>query len=310
MTINGTWGYKQKDQDWKSTRQLLRVLTDTASKGGNLLLNVGPTAEGEFPPDTVDRLQAIGRWMKLNGEAIYATEAGPFPRPLPWGRATQKHAANGATTLYLHVWNWPANGKLLLPTLHDKLASGRMLTTGVPVPAENTPEGLVVTLPDHATDADVSVVALQFPGPVSVTQQNFNAPGADGRIEIGALDSYQAGSLNGVITLAQPGPDAWLTDWTDAGWYVEYQVKTPAAGRWKVSAEIATDLPAKLTLSVRDAKVPLEIAPTGAKQTWKTIDLGTLDLPAGESTLQLKPVKSDWKRGPDLRRFSLTPVPQ
>ena len=202
MTINGTWGYKQKDQDWKSTRQLLHVLTDTASKGGNLLLNVGPTAEGEFPPATVDRLQAIGRWMKLNGEAIYATEAGPFPRPLPWGRTTQKHAADGATTLYLHVWNWPMDGKLLLPTLQDKPASGHMLTTGVPVSAESTSEGLVVTLPGRATDADVSVVALQFPGPVTVTQQNFNAPGKDGRIEIGALDSYQEGS-------AELGPSRW-----------------------------------------------------------------------------------------------------
>ena len=52
------------------------------------------------------------------------------------------------------------------------------------------------------------------------------------------------------------------------------------------------------------------MTPTGAKQAWKTIDLGTLDLPAGESTVQLKPVKPDWKRGPDLRRFWLTPVPQ
>ena len=308
MTINGTWGYKQKDQDWKSTRQLLHVLTDTASKGGNLLLNVGPTAEGEIPPATVDRLQAMGRWMKRNGEAIYATEAGPFPRPLPWGRTTQKRAVDGSTTLYLHVWNWPQDGKLLLPTLQDKPVSGRVLTTGVPVSADSNPEGLVVTLPGHATDADVSVVALQFTGPVTVTQRNFNAPGADGRIDIGALDSYQEGSLNGAITLASPGPDAYLTDWSDAGWYVEYQVKTPAAGTWKVSAEIAAAFPAQLTLSVRDTKVPLDIAPTGGKLAWKTVDLGTLELPAGESTIQLKPVKADWKGGPELRRFWLTPV--
>ena len=308
MTINGTWGYKQKDQAWKSTRQLLHVLTDTASKGGNLLLNVGPTAEGEFPPATVDRLQAVGRWMKLNGEAIYATDAGPFPRPLPWGRTTQKRAADGSTTLYLHVWNWPEDSKLLLPTFQEKPVSGHMLTTGVPVSAEITPEGLVVTLPGRATDADVSVVALQFADPLTVTQKNFNALGSDGRIDIGALDSYQEGSLNGAITLAHPGPDAYLTDWTDAGWYVEYQVKTPAADKWTVYAEIAAEVPAKLTLSARDAKVPLEITPTGGKQAWKTVDLGTFDLPAGESTIQLKPVKADWKGGPEVRRFWLTPV--
>lgn len=309
MTINGTWGYKEKDQDWKSTRQLLHVLTDTASKGGNLLLNVGPTAEGEFPPATVDRLQAIGRWMKVNGEAIYATDAGPFPRPLPWGRTTQKQTADGSTTLYLHVWNWPEDGKLLLAPLQEKPVSGRLLATGAPVSAVSTPAGLVVTLPGHAPDADVSVVALQFASPLTVTQKNFNVPGADGRIEIGALDSYQGGTLNGAITVANAGPDAYLTGWTDAGWYVEYEVKTPTAGKWKVSAEIAAEVPANLTLNVRDAKVPVpvEITPTGGKQAWKTVDLGTLDLHAGETTIQLKPGKQ-WKAGPELRRFWLTPV--
>ena len=310
MTINGTWGYKQKDQAWKSTHQLLHVLTDTASKGGNLLLNVGPTAEGQFPPETVDRLQSMGRWMKLNGEAIYATDAGPFPRPLPWGRTTQKHAANGGTTLYLHVWNWPADGKLLLPTLHDKPVSGRVLTTGAPVPAEDTPDGLVVTLPGRAPDADVSVVALEFAGPLTVTQQSFDVPGPDGRISIGALDSYQEGALTGAITLAQPGPEAYLTAWTDPGWYVEYHVKTPAAGRWTVSAEFAADAPAKLTLTAKDVKVPFEVSPTGGKLAWKTVEIGALDLPAGETTIQLKPVGKDWPPGPNLRRLWLTPVPK
>ena len=85
-------------------------------------------------------------------------------------------------------------------------------------------------------------------------------------------------------------------------------MKTPAAGRWKVAAEISAEVPAKLTLNVRDAKVPLEITPTGGKPAWKIGDLGTLDLPAGESTIQLKPVKADWNGGPELRRFWLTPV--
>ena len=148
MTINGTWGYKQKDQAWKSTHQLLHVLTDTASKGGNLLLNVGPTAEGEFPPATVDRLQAIGRWMKLNGEAIYATERRDrFNARCP-GAARPK---NTPRTVRQPFTSTSGTGQRTanscsLP-FRSKPVSGRVLTTGVPVTAENTADGVVVTLP-------------------------------------------------------------------------------------------------------------------------------------------------------------------
>src|SRR5207248_1774123 len=71
MTMNDTWGYKSYDDDWKDTRTLLRTLIDIASKGGNFLLNVGPTAQGLLPEPIVSRLHEMGDWMKVNGEAIY-----------------------------------------------------------------------------------------------------------------------------------------------------------------------------------------------------------------------------------------------
>ena len=80
MTMNDTWGYKSYDQNWKSTETLIRNLVDIASKGGNYLLNVGPTSEGLIPEPSVERLKAVGKWMKVNGEAIYATTASPFKR--------------------------------------------------------------------------------------------------------------------------------------------------------------------------------------------------------------------------------------
>src|SRR5207237_2838498 len=96
MTMNKTWGFKSHDQDWKSTELLLRNLIDIASKGGNYLLNVGTTSEGEIPAPSVERLKEIGRWMKVNGEAIHETTASPFAS-LPWGRCTKKATANGVT---------------------------------------------------------------------------------------------------------------------------------------------------------------------------------------------------------------------
>ena len=90
MTMNDTWGFKSYDENWKSPETLVRQLVDAASKGGNYLLNVGPTARRTIPQPSVERLAAVGQWMQVNGEAIYGTTAGPFTTPLPWGRATSK----------------------------------------------------------------------------------------------------------------------------------------------------------------------------------------------------------------------------
>src|SRR5205809_6077120 len=110
MTMNTTWGYKFYDDQWKSTETIVRNLIDIASKGGNYLLNVGPNAEGLIPEPSVVRLREVGRWMNENGEAIYGTTASPFPSQLSFGRATSKPGR-----VYLHVFDWPADGKLQVP---------------------------------------------------------------------------------------------------------------------------------------------------------------------------------------------------
>lgn len=168
MTINGSWGYNANDTHWKSSQQLIRNLSDIASKDGNYLLNVGPTAEGVIPQPEVDRLLALGRWLKVNGEAIYATRGGPFTQPLDWGRTTLKAWPGDGATLYLHIWDWPADGKILLPGIMQAPRSGRLLANGATVTWAMTPKGLVVTLPGAAPDPDVSVVALEFADPVQV----------------------------------------------------------------------------------------------------------------------------------------------
>ena len=168
MTINRSWGYRSDDTDWKSSQQLIRNLSDICSKDGNYLLNVGPTAEGVIPQPEIDRLLAMGRWLKTNGEAIYATQGGPFAQPLTWGRTTQKVRSDGGVTLYVHVWEWPAGGKILLPGVKQAARSGRMLAGGAAVSSTVTAEGLVVTLPGVAPDPDVSVAALEFAGPIQI----------------------------------------------------------------------------------------------------------------------------------------------
>ncbi len=125
MTINNNWGYNKNDQNWKSSEDLVRKLIDIASKGGNFLLNVGPTSEGLFPAPSIERLKAMGEWMKENGEAIYETQASPFAK-LDWGRCTQK-VKDENTVLYLHVFDWPKDDKLVVPGLQNKVINAYAL---------------------------------------------------------------------------------------------------------------------------------------------------------------------------------------
>ena len=103
-TINDTWGFKAEDHYWKSTTTLIRDLVDIASKGGNYLLNVGPTAEGRIPEPSVERLLRVGAWLETNGKAVYGTTAGPL-QGLDWCRTTAEPGR-----VYLHVFDWPQNG--------------------------------------------------------------------------------------------------------------------------------------------------------------------------------------------------------
>ena len=171
MTINNSWGYRADDLNWKSAQQLIRNLSDIASKDGNYLLNVGPTAEGVIPQPEIDRLLVIGRWLKVNGEAIYATRGGLYGRALDWGRTTYRNWSADSTTLFLHVWDWPADGKIVVPRVRQLPRAGRLLASGAAVTATLMPEGLVVSLPGAAPDPDVSVAALEFSGPVAVADE-------------------------------------------------------------------------------------------------------------------------------------------
>ena len=156
MTMNDTWGFKSYDTNWKSAETIVRNLIDIASKGGNYLLNVGPTADGEIPPASVERLAAVGKWMSVNGEAIYGTTASPFAEQLSFGRATQKKGR-----LYVHVFEWPSNGTLTLPSWGTTPRKAWLLSTKAAVPLKADASGVTLTLPPHAPDSIASVVAIE-----------------------------------------------------------------------------------------------------------------------------------------------------
>lgn len=161
MTMNQTWGYSSHDHQWKSAETLIRNVIDTASKGGNYLLNVGPTGEGEIPAASVERLAAIGRWMKVNGESIYGTQAGPLPST-PWGRCTSKRLADGTLRLYLHVFQWPENGRLTVESAPGRPKAAVLLADGSALTAKAEGGKIIIDLPGKAPDAVASVIRLDL----------------------------------------------------------------------------------------------------------------------------------------------------
>ena len=169
MTMNEHWGYNRADKNFKTAGEMIRMLTDIASKGGNYLLNVGPDANGLFPPESVARLAAIGQWMQVNGAAIYGTKASPF-RDLSWGRCTQKMTAAGSV-LYLHIFDWPNNGQLELPGVLNTPEEAFLLADPGKTKLKILRKGdaLVIYLPLKAPDSVNSVVALYLHGKPDLT---------------------------------------------------------------------------------------------------------------------------------------------
>jgi alpha-L-fucosidase len=164
QTFSGSWGYYRDEATWKSVRQLVVMLIETVSKGGNLLLNVGPTARGTFDERAIDRLSGIGEWAKLNGRSVYGCTEAPaeFKKPanclLTYNPQTKR--------LYVHVLEWPM-GTLHLQGLAGKIKYAQLLNDASEIrfSEESRPTDLGYTgyLPGDKKEALGPAVILRLP---------------------------------------------------------------------------------------------------------------------------------------------------
>ncbi len=289
-------------------------LIDLVSRGGVLLLDIGPTADGRIPLIMVDRLLAIGDWLEVNGEAIKGTRRSPF-RDLPWGRATVK-----GDDLYLHVFDWPANDRLEVPGLANSVRRATMLgdrQAGRELVVEDTGDlGVVVDLAGLHPFEHATVIKLELDGPPSV----------DDSIQADASGSFllpaTAAMVEGPSLRVESYPNAAGEAISNLGYWTD----TTATANWTAKLTAGTDYDVEFDFAVKggaeggrfelrcgDAVMDISIAePTGGWNVFDRIDVGRIRIPASSGDaavpVSLRAVKIPGEAAGNLRTLTLRPV--
>lgn len=307
MTMNDTWGFKKSDHNWKSATTLVRMLIETSSKGGNFLLNVGPTSEGVIPPESVERLAEVGKWIDVNAEAIYGTHAGPFKK-LPWGRATAK-ADGKNTALYLCVFDWPGDGILRVPGLTNKPLSASIFGGGETM-ARRDGDDIAIKVGNSPRNPHATVVKLVVEGEPQVFEKPVKM-GADGVLSAMAVDAEVVGKT----ARFEGEPKNAIGWWMDAKDSVKWNVEVSKAGTYAIEVESACAPGNGGTYRIEflqngKAEATLETS-VKATQGWTDFSrqiAGSVSLREGRYELRVEPVKMEAALM-NLRRVTARPNP-
>ena len=285
MTMNNTWGFVNDDANWKSTATIVRMLIDCSSKGGNFLLNIGPTGKGQIPAPSVQRLEEVGDWLKTNGEAIYGTTASPFKKALPFGKCTQKPGR-----LYLHVLDWPADGTLVVP-VSNKVTRAYLLADRKkkPLRVTKTEQGAQIEVGATVRDAIASVVVVEIRGQPRVIQTRLSE-GKDGTITLTAADAEIKGLH---AQLENRGGQPNIGWWSEAGDFVQWPVQVTHPGAFKVELAYACEAGSagnEFAVEVGGQKLVGKVAATRGWDDFNTVELGTIQLDQpGQVPVTVKP---------------------
>jgi len=305
MTMNDTWGFKSYDNNWKPTQVLLRNLIDIASKGGNYLLNVGPTSEGLIPAPSVQRLKEVGEWMKVNSEAIYATTASPFKK-LAWGRCTQKPGK-----LFLHVFDWPSDGKLTVPLASPVTKAYLLVDKARTVTVESTADGKVLTVPVASPSAHAGVVVLEITGaPEVITTSSRIRQATDGTLTLKAAEAELIGDSINTETKGSGEPNIGF--WTNAKDYARWPVTITKTGSFDVEATFACAPGAEgseVTLSIGNQEYPQTVPATQGWDDFVSERIGQLAIDkAGPIDIVLKATTMPRGAVVNLRSIVFKPI--
>jgi alpha-L-fucosidase len=304
-TTNESYGWNKFDDSHKPASHFIQILTKAAARGGNILMNVGPMGDGRMDPKDVAILQGIGAWWKVNGESIRGTTRTPLPVQT-WGESTRK-----GSTLYLHVFNWPTNGQLVVGGLESGVKKAWLLSDTRRTPLETTrlnpiydvrnPLDVTIRVPANAPDKADSVVVLECAGDITTDTARLLQPSFANE----TLRVFDA-QLHGKGLRFGPGKtrDAHVTGWTKTDEFISWPVRLNSDVTYDVSATYDAEPDSAgntFALAVSDQ----QLKGTVEAGTIRTIALGRISLKSGAHEIKLRPVELKSRELMQLRTVEL-----
>ena len=274
-TINDTWGFRKTDTNWKSTQQLVEKLSDIVSKGGNLLLNVGPKPDGAFPEASTEQLLEMGQWMQVAGEGIYGTDSSEIPQP-SWGRLTQKGQA-----LYLHVFNWPADGKLVLSDVKMQATRASLLgETEQGLRVISGEQSVEIILPEQKPTGLVPMIRLEFEGEIEASREMDTLALKEGDVYLTAEQAV----ISGKGSLRLSGKEKknlgyWRSNQKLATWEFENVSSDAVYDIELIYALDPVDAGAKFLLKCGASELSGKAPATGSWDDYQTRKVGEIAVP-------------------------------
>ncbi|CAH1202038.1 hypothetical protein PAECIP111891_01897 [Paenibacillus allorhizoplanae] len=287
-TLNHSWGYNQTDQQWRSAEDILHDMIHVVSMGGNYVINVGPTGDGEIDAKSIELLGVIGTWLKVNGESIYGSQGSPIGRT-PWGRCTLK-----GNTLYLHVWDWPARGELLLPGLLNPIQKCYLLgdssKRSFPHQLLNDCGDHIIHLPSEALDPICTVVAVEFQGEIASNPKQVVVANGVSHV-FGVFDGELTGETIRYDT-GKKGRDN-LKNWSSMQDSISWEFCVIKGGAYRVAAVYGAGDPSVgglFEIAAGDNKLVASVMQTGGEYEFQNYEIGPFYFEnSGEYTLTVRP---------------------
>jgi alpha-L-fucosidase len=301
-TTNESYGYHKYDQSHKSPEHFIHLIANAASRGGNLLMNIGPMGDGQIDQKDLGILKAIGAWMIPNGESIYGTEASPLPLQ-SWGASTRKK-----NKLYLHVFQWPADGKLIVGGLKSSILKAYALTD----PAKTALKSkrineldVVITLPEKTIDPINSVIVLETDGNISTDKIRLLTGNNTQRLL--AFDARQQGE--GFRYGDGKKEKYYVEGWGRLDQLLHWSFRLNEATNYKVNMKYSAtgNAGGRVKLQAGATVFSKDIKP-GQNSDVITLELGSLKLKPGTHNISIMPEKIDGQELMKLFELELVPI--
>jgi alpha-L-fucosidase len=248
-TTNDSWSYAWYDQNWKDAKAILHRLVSTVGRGGTYLLNIGPDGKGRVPPQAAKYLRKTGDWIRRYPQVIYSAGPSPWGYAMPWGDVTTV-----GTTLNLVVFDWPSDGKLMLPGLKTEIAAAGVVVNDKLQPITWKAHGTwtELHLPAAMPDQPASVVAVKLKEPAKVDtalgiHPNIPTPLLVAFAEVSGAEKKSIRwmekfgewkAADQVSRWSETGKAVWTVDVCEAG---DYRVELAYKGEGRLVWRIETD---------------------------------------------------------------------